>query len=94
MPAGAPSLVEGRIPANRTIADFWGQPTTLFDEIRRAVPWPPPRILSGDEAHALCAYLFPVNKLIGENDGMNAQTLPQLKMPNRGNFIVRFPDKI
>jgi len=25
---------------------------------------------------------------------MNAQTLPQVKMPNRENFIIRFPDRI
>jgi len=25
---------------------------------------------------------------------MNAQTLPKVKMPNRDNFIVRFPDRI
>ena len=34
----------------------------------------------------------PLNKLIGENDTMNAQTLPNVKMPNRDGFIVRFPD--
>jgi cytochrome c len=32
------------------------------------------------------------NKLIGENDRMNAETLPKVKMPNRDGFIVRFPD--
>jgi hypothetical protein len=25
---------------------------------------------------------------------MNAQTLPKVKMPNRDNFIPRFPDKL
>jgi hypothetical protein len=32
------------------------------------------------------------NKLVGDNDAMNAQTLPKVKMPNRDGFIVRFPD--
>jgi hypothetical protein len=34
------------------------------------------------------------NKLIGENDEMNAKTLPAVKMPNRDNFVVQFPDRI
>ena len=34
------------------------------------------------------------NRLIGENDTMNAQTLPKVKMPNRDGFIIRFPDKL
>jgi cytochrome c len=25
---------------------------------------------------------------------MNAQTLPKVQMPNRGGFIIRFPDRI
>jgi len=25
---------------------------------------------------------------------MDAKTLPQVKMPNRDGFIIRFPDKI
>jgi hypothetical protein len=25
---------------------------------------------------------------------MNAETLPKVKMPNRDNFIIRYPDKI
>ena len=30
----------------------------------------------------------------GENDVMDAKTLPQVKMPNRDNFIIWAPDKI
>ena len=40
------------------------------------------------------AYIFSINKLIGENDAMNAQTLPRVQMPNRGGFIIRFPDRL
>jgi cytochrome c len=82
------------ITASKTIANFWGYPTTVYDYIRRAMPWPTPRTLSNEEVYALCAYIFSLNKLIGENDVMNAETLPKVKMPNRDNFIVKFPDKI
>ena len=80
--------------AERTIANFWPYATTLFDYIRRAMPWQQPKTLTDDEVYALTAYLFTLNKLIGENDVMNAQTLPRIRMPNRDNFIVRFPEKI
>jgi S-disulfanyl-L-cysteine oxidoreductase SoxD len=94
MLVGSPSLTEPGISANKTIANFWGQPTTLFDYIRRAMPWPTPETLSNDEVYALCAYLFAGNKLIPDDEVMNAQTLPKIKMPNRDNFIIRFPDRI
>ena len=94
MLVGSPSLTAPGITANKTIANFWGQPTTLFDYIRRAMPWPSPGSLSNDEVYALCAYLFAANKLIPADEEMNAQTLPKIKMPNRDNFIIRFPERI
>jgi S-disulfanyl-L-cysteine oxidoreductase SoxD len=68
--------------------------TTLFDVIRRSMPYTTPKTLTDAEVYALTAYILSINKLIGENDVINAQTLPKVKMPMAGNFIVRFPDRI
>jgi S-disulfanyl-L-cysteine oxidoreductase SoxD len=94
MLVGSPSLTEPGIVANKTIANFWGQTSTLFDYIRRAMPWPTPHTLSDDEVYALCAYLLAANKIIPDDEVMDAQTLPKVKMPNRDNFIIKFPDRI
>ena len=83
-----------RIDSVRTINNFWPYSTTLFDYIRRAMPWPQPRTLSNDEVYALTAYILAENKLIGADEVMNARTLPQVKMPNRDGFIIRFPDQL
>jgi S-disulfanyl-L-cysteine oxidoreductase SoxD len=80
--------------SEKTIANFWPFATTLFDYIRRAMPWRQPRSLSNDEVYALTAYILSLNKLIGENETMNAQTLPKVRMPNRDGFIIRFPDRL
>ena len=76
----------------KRIANFWPYATTLFDYTRRAMPWQQPMTLANDEVYALTAYILALNKLIGENDTMNAQTLPKVRMPNRDGFIIRFPD--
>src|SRR5262245_10674412 len=78
----------------KTIANFWPFATTIFDYIRRTMPWRQPRSLTNDEVYAVTAYILSLNKLIGENDTMNAQTLPKVRMPNRDGFIVRFPERI
>jgi cytochrome c len=44
--------------------------------------------LSDDEVYAVAAYLLQLNGIIGEADAMDAQTLPQVQMPNRDGFIV------
>lgn len=86
---GAP-LTNG-IDTPKTIANFWGYSTIIFDFTRRAMPFQAPRTLTNDEVYALTAYILALNKLIGENDVMNAQTLPKVKMPNRDGFIPKFP---
>ena len=87
-------LTRGNIEANKTIQNFWENPTTLYDYIRRAMPWPAPRTLTNDEVYALVAYILAGNNIIDQNAVMNAETLPKVQMPNRGNFIIRFPDMI
>jgi len=82
-----------RIDTPKTIT-YYEHATTLFDVIRRAMPYQMPRTLTDDEVYALSAYILALNKLIGENDVINAQTLPKVKMPNAGKFIIRFPDRI
>jgi S-disulfanyl-L-cysteine oxidoreductase SoxD len=82
------------LDSNRTIANFWPYATTVFDYIRRAMPWPQPRSLDDNEVYALTAYILSENKLIGPDDSMNSDTLPRVRMPNRDGFIIRFPDKI
>src|SRR5580704_84046 len=61
---GNPSLTADGIASNKTIANFWAYPTTLFDYIRRAMPWPTPHTLTDDEVYAICAYLLAANELI------------------------------
>jgi cytochrome c len=82
------------LDGGKTIANYWPYATTLFDFIRRAMPFTQPRSLSDQEVYALCAYLLAENKLIGENDEINAATLPKVRMPNRDNFVIQFPDRI
>jgi len=89
---GAP-LTDG-IDVLKTIANYYAYSTTVFDYIRRAMPAYAPRSLTDNEVYALTAYILALNKLVGDNDVMDAKTLPQVKMPNRDNFIIPYPDRI
>ena len=89
---GAP-LTNG-IETPKTIANYYAYPTTIFDYTRRAMPYNMPRSLTDNEVYALTAYILSLNSLIGENDTMDATTLPKVKMPNRDNFIMPYPDRL
>lgn len=75
----------------KTIGSYWPYATTVFDYIRRAMPFTRPQSLSSDEVYALTAYLLYLNGIIGRDDEMNAHTLPRVVMPNRNNFISAWP---
>jgi cytochrome c len=77
-----------------TIANYWPYATTLFDYIRRSMPWTSPRSLTDDQVYALTAYILAQNKLIDAKQVINAQTLPKVEMPNRNGFIPRFPERM
>ena len=70
----------------RTIGSYWPYATTLFDYVRRAMPYVTPHSLTADETYALTAYLLALNGVIDQTDVMNATTLPRVVMPNRDNF--------
>jgi S-disulfanyl-L-cysteine oxidoreductase SoxD len=82
-----------RIDTMKTVP-YYKYATTLFDVIRRSMPYQMPKTLSSEELYALSAYILTLNKIIGENDVMDAKTLPQVKMPNADNFIIWAPERI
>jgi S-disulfanyl-L-cysteine oxidoreductase SoxD len=94
-----PALVGGQPLTNgidtvKTIANYYAYPTTIFDYTRRAMPYNMPRSLTDDEVYALTAYILALNNFIGQDDVMDANTLPKVKMPNRDNFIMPYPDRL
>ena len=76
----------------KTVGSFWPYATTVFDYIRRAMPHQSPGILSHDELYAVTAYILFVNGIVGEDDDIDADTLPTVKMPNRDNFVWDYPE--
>ena len=89
--AGRNAALSG--PADGTVANYVPHATTIFDFTRRAMPWPQPKSLTNDEVYAVTAYILALNKIIGENDVMNAENLPKVKMPNRDGFVSRYPER-
>jgi cytochrome c len=78
----------------RTVGSYWPYATTVFDYVRRSMPYQQPQSLTNDEVYSVTAYLLHLNGIIAEGDVMNAQTLPRVKMPNRENFIPAYPPRV
>jgi cytochrome c len=86
---GMGSLAPGKTPL-KTVGSYWPYATTLFDYVRRAMPFDHPKSLTDDEVYAVSAYILYLNGVVAVEDIVDAQSLPKIKMPNRDGFI-RFP---
>lgn len=71
----------------KTIGSYWPYATTLFDYIRRAMPYNTPGTLTDEEVYALTAYLLHLNELLPEDARLDAESLPKVVMPNVQAFI-------
>jgi len=85
---GGRGTLAGDQPPVKTIGSFWPYATTLFDYVRRAMPLNESKSLANDEVYSVVAYLLQLNGVIGENETINAQKLPKVRMPNRDGFIT------
>ena len=74
--------------SHRTVGNYWPYATTLFDYIRRSMPFNLPGSLDDDEVYALTAHLLYLNYIIPEDAEMNAETLPGVEMPAHGKFVL------
>lgn len=71
----------------KAIGNYWPYATTLFDYIRRAMPFNAPGTLSNEEVYHLTAFLLSSNKVIDSNTIINAYTLPSVEMPARKLYV-------
>lgn len=90
---GGAALIGGRgsigtPKTKKTVESFWPYASTLFDYVRRAMPFNEPGSLTNDEIYAVSAYVLNMGKIIGDKDVMNAKTLPKVDMPNKDGFIA------
>ena len=90
---GGIGSLAGDKPAIKTVGSFWPYATTIFDYVRRSMPYNESKTLTNDELYAVAAYILQLNGIIGANATMNAQTLPKVRMPNRDGFVAFVPAK-
>ena len=81
------------LPAIKTVGSYWPYATTLFDYVRRAMPFNAPKSLTSDEVYGLTAYILHLNGVIDDNVVIDAHSLPTIQMPNRNGFVPYSPGK-
>ena len=71
-----------------------GQPpfaSTLFDYVRRPMPFNAPESLSEDQVYAVSACVLSMNGILRDDAVLNAANVPKIAMPNRNGFVSPDP---
>jgi cytochrome c len=84
---GAGSLTADR--PEKTVGSFWPVLSTVYDYVKRAMPYGNARSLSDDEIYALVAYVLSMNDIIkDENFELSDKNFTTITMPNADGFFL------
>ena len=75
----------------KTIESYWPYATTVFDYVKRAMPFNAPGSLTDNEIYAVTAYILGEAKIVPAGTVIDASSLPKVQMPNRNGFVSPDP---
>lgn len=93
-----PQLAQGKgtLASNdpvKTVGSYYPYLSSVFDYIRRAMPFGDAQSLSNDELYAVVAYVLYLNDIVDDKFVLSRETWAQVKMPNRAGFFDDDRDK-
>lgn len=75
----------------KTLGSYWPYATTVFNYLRRSMPYTQPMSLTNDEYYALTAFLLNKNDIVPADRVLDKDSLPAVVMPNREGFVNSYP---
>jgi len=70
----------------KTVGSYFPYLSSVFDYIRRAMPFGDAESLSDDELYAVTAYVLSLNDIVDDKFVLSKDTWGNVKMPNQGGF--------
>ena len=72
----------------KTIGSYWPYLSTVYDYVRRAMPFGNARSLSDDDVYAITAYLLYLNDIVDDEEfELSNENFTDIHLPNEDNFI-------
>jgi cytochrome c len=95
---GPNDQLAGRIPgdsfpfatdasARSTVGSYWPYATTLFDYVRKAMPFDVPGTMTDREVYAVVGAVLYFNDLVAEDAVLDSAMVTNLEMPARDRFV-------
>src|SRR5690349_5062770 len=71
----------------KTVGSYFPYLSSVFDYVRRAMPFGDSQSLTNDELYAVVAYVLNLNDIVDDKFVLSKETWSQVKMPNAGGFF-------
>jgi cytochrome c len=71
----------------KTVGSYYPYLSSVFDYIRRAMPFGDAQSLTNDELYAVTAYVLSLNDIVDDNFVLSRESWNKVKMPNEGGFF-------
>jgi len=84
--AGGRGTIASEHP-DKTVGSFWPYASTVFDYVRRTMPFGNAQSLTADETYAVVAYLLNLNDVVKDDFELTKENFTSVKMPNEGGFF-------
>ncbi len=86
-----PQLAQGKgtLASNdpvKTVGSYFPYLSSVFDYVRRAMPFGDAQSLSNDELYAVVAFVLNLNDIVDDKFVLSKETWSQVKMPNENGF--------
>jgi cytochrome c2 len=73
----------------KTVGSYWPYLSTVYDYVRRTMPFGNARSLSDDEVYALTAYILYLNDVVTDEEfELSDSNFNEVRLPNEANFIA------
>ena len=73
----------------KTIGSYWPYLSTVYDYVRRAMPFGDARSLSDDDVYAVTAYLLYLNDVVTDEEfELSKENFSEVRLPNEENFFM------
>lgn len=70
----------------KTVGSYFPYLSSMFDYVRRAMPFGDAQSLTNDELYAVTAFVLNLNDIVDDKFVLSKETWSQVKMPNRDGF--------
>ncbi|MAM60310.1 c-type cytochrome [Maritimibacter sp. UBA3975] len=72
----------------KTVGSYWPYLSTVYDYVRRSMPFGAAQTISDDDVYAMVAYILYSNYLVEDDFVLSNENFMDVEMPNADGFIV------